>query len=221
MCRGARPGNGGNGERQGSGTGDWRSAAFVAGFAALFLFVEAPAAQGFAAEDHEDDGGHDDGDFAGGLHNAGGDEESGGDGGGLAGAEQEGSEDGDGGRDGSGPDAQIRNAGGGDGMDTPGVSSEDRKPGGGNAGEVADEDAVGTGAAAVRGLDELVGGGAEAGKDEGLAGQPSGERGDEDEESFTSRSYEEIAFVHRPSNGMQGDECTDGRRCALSSGTRR
>lgn len=196
------------------GAGRKCSAAFVAGFAALALLFEAPDADGFAEEEHEDDGGHEDAGVEGRLHNAERNEEGGGEGGGLTGADEQGCEYGEGdGKDG-GPDAGKGHTGSGDGADVPGVRRPQGEVSGADSCEMAGEDAIGTGAAAVRGLDKLVGGGAEAGKDEGLVAGPTGKGRDEDEEGFAERGDEEVAFLHR----MNGMRAARGRRRIVRAG---
>lgn len=95
-----------------------------------------------------------------------------------------------------------RNAGGRNGWGSPGVSDRQSEIARTDGKGMADDDAPGAGAAAVRRFDELVSCGAEAGEDEELAAEPSGERGDENEEGFAEGRDQEISLTRHSVVGM-------------------
>lgn len=172
----------------------------------LALLPKAKDTQRLAEENHEENGPEDDGGVHGLLQDAGGDEQSGGEGGRLAGFQQQSEEDRERGGEHDGPDAQPGNAGAGDAGHIPCAGGGEGGEAGADGDEVAHENAVRAGAAALRHLDELIGGGAEAGEDEGLAAEPSGQGGDDEKKGFTQGSDHEIFFVRlrHPAGQMSG-----------------
>jgi len=158
----------------------------------LFLMAEAPEADGFSEQDHENDAAHEDGRIARRLHDAEGDEQRGGEGSGLAGMEEKIDEDGEAHGGNGCPNAVEGDAGGGYRQRVPAASNVEGAESGRDPHEVANENAVGLCAAPVGGFDELVGGGAEAGEDQGLMEDPADRRGHQEQERLAQRRNQQI-----------------------------